>query len=211
MKNTTLSPSDRLIENTISAVSELNVELNKSELTLDDYQELLFNQFSSHVQPVKFDVADYRYCDGYIISKLKKYLGAIKAEAESWKSFLRAYKVTLVRDSRGFYFEQIVFPRDRNVSLQDIVNKTMNSSFSRTFNVNMTVEKLRTVFRLTPTPEAQLDLMKPVGIPLMAMSLGLELSPDRRNFEIFFCWDENSRIDSDGCYKELEREQPKEN
>jgi hypothetical protein len=211
MKNVALSPLDSLIKNTISAVSELNVELNKSELTLDDYQELLFNQFSSHVQPVKFDVADYRYCDGYIISKLKKYLGTIKAEAEAWKSFLRAYKVTLVHDRRGFYFEQIIFPRSLSVPLQDTINKKMNSSYSDSFNVNMTVEKLRTVFRLTPTPEAQLDLMKSVGIPLMAMSLGLELSPDMRNFEIFFCWDENSRIDSDGCYKELEREQPKEN
>ncbi len=211
MKNTALSPSDRLIENTISAVSELNVELNKSELTLDDYQELLFNQLSSHVQPVKFDLADYRYCDGYIISKLIKYLKAIKAEAEYWKSFLRSYRVVLVRDNRGFYFEQIVFLRDISVHQQNIVNKALNSSLSRTFNVNMTREKLRTVFSLTPTPEAQLDLMKPAGIPLMAMSLDLMLSPDKSNFEIFFCWDENSEIDSDGCYKGLEREQSEEN
>lgn len=211
MKNTALSPSDRLIKNIISAVNELNVKLNESELKLDDYQKLMISQFVNHVQPVKFDVTDYKYCDGYIISKLKKYLGAIKAEAEYWKSFLRAYKVTLVHDSRGFYFEQIVFPRDINVPIQNYVIEKINDSLSRTFNVNMTEEKLRTVFRLIPTPEVQLDLMKPVGIPVMAMSLGLELGHDDRNFEIFFCWDESSQIDSDGCYRELEREQPEEN
>ncbi|NDY82322.1 hypothetical protein G3I67_03655 [Orrella sp. NBD-18] len=211
MKKTAMSPSDRLIKNFTSAYRELNIKLNESELKLEDYQKLLVSQFVNHVQPVEFDEAGYMYRDGYIISKLKQYLGVMKTEAESWKSFLRGYKVTLVRDVRGFYFEQIMFPRNIEIPIHDFILEKMSDSLSRTFDVNMTEEKLRTVFRLTPTTESQLELMKPSGIPVMAMSLGLELEPSNMNFEICFCWNESERIDLDGFYREPKREQLEEN
>lgn len=211
MKNTAMSSTKRPIKNVASAYRDLNVALNESDLKLEDYQKLMVSQFVNHVHPIEFNEADYRDCDSYIISRVKEYLGTIRVQAESWKSFLRGYKVTLVRDERGFYFEQIMFPRDIELPIHDFILETMSDSLSRSFDVDMTEEKLRTVFRLTPTTESQLELMKPSGIPVMAMSLGLELEPSNMNFEIFFCWNESERIDSDGFYREPKREQPEKN
>lgn len=211
MKNTAMSSTKRPTKTVASAYRDLNVALNESDLKLEDYQKLMVSQFVNHVQPIEFNEADYRDCDSYIISRVKEYLGTIRVQAESWKSFLRGYKVTLVRDERGFYFEQIMFPRDIDRPIHDFILETMSDSLSRSFDVDMTEEKLRTVFRLTPTTESQLELMKPSGIPVMAMSLGLELEPSNMNFEIFFCWNENERIDSDGFYREPKREQPEKN
>ena len=176
--------------------------LNKSELKFEDYQKLFVSQFVSHVQPANFNEDDYQYRDGYIISKLKESLRLIRSEAETWKPFLRGYKVLLVRDKLGFHFQMIVLPRNIDVPINSNVIQDIRKSLHGNFYTNFTEEKLRTVFELSPTTDIQTELMKFEDIPMMALSLGMELDSNDRNYEIFFCWNEESNIDSKGFYRE---------
>jgi hypothetical protein len=202
MKNIVSSQNERIVQNVTLASNQLNKPLDISKLKLDDYENLFAKQFDNHVKQFKFDAAKHTKHDKYIIYKLKEYQGSLKSETESWKSFLRAYQVTLVRDVRGFHFQLIILPRNIHEPIQDFVINKMTSSLSRVFSVNMTQEKNRTVFRLTPTFEVQLELMKSEGLPMMALSLGIELNPFSKCFEIMFLWNSQSRIDSNGFYRE---------
>lgn len=205
MKNINLNPEDRLVKNVSSAIREFNVTPIESQLKLEDYQKLLVSQFVNHVKVEHHGLNEdeYMYRDGVIISSIKEALGSIKSEAERCKTSLRGYKVTLIRDKNGLCFSFIVLPRDIHRPIDSEVIKELNQSLNVSFNTAMTEEPLRTVFKLSPRSVNQPKFLKNVGLPMFALSLGLELDWEDKKFEINFLWNERDRIDSSGFYVEV--------
>lgn len=205
MKNTVSSPEDQLINKATSAFRELNVVLNESKLKIEDYQKLLVSHFVNHVEVENHGLNEdeYMYRDGYIISTVKESLSSIRFEAEYWKTKLRGYKVAFVRDKNGFSFSLIIFPRDIHKQIDSDVIKGMTDSLNDCFYTETSEEQYRTVFKLIPRVGTQAELMKAKGIPMFALSLGLELDSENKKFEIFFYTNESDRIDSLGNYREF--------
>lgn len=202
MKNVVLSRKAQLGQSVTLPVRALNNVHDKSELNLDYYKKLLSSQFQNKMLPVKPDNTEYTSSDAYIVSKLKDYFGTIKAQFEYYKPYLRGYKVIFIRDAQGFHFQLIPFPKDSHTQIETWVLNSICNSFARTFFVNITEEVHRAIIRLKPAIDVQYEMMKSEGIPVFALSLGIELDPFG-NYEIFFRWDETSLIDSDNIYCEL--------
>lgn len=205
MKNTALNSGDRLVQNVTSALREFNVTHSESQLKIEDYQKLLVSHFVNHVEVENHGLNEdeYMYRDGYIISTVKESLSSIRFEAEYWKTRLRGYKVTFIRDNNGFSFSLTVFPRNIKEPIDSDVIKGMTDSLNDCFYTEVSEEQYRTVFKLIPRVGTQTELMKANGIPMFALSLGLELDGNNKNFEIFFYTNEGDRIDSLGHYREF--------
>jgi hypothetical protein len=205
MKKTISSPEDQLTNKVVSAICELNVVPNESKLKIDDYQKLLVSHFVNHVKVENHGLNEdeYMYRDGYVISTMKESLSSIRFEAEYWKTKLRSYKVALVRDKNGFSFSLIVFPRDIHTQIDSEAIKGMTDSLNDCFYTETIEEKYRTVFKLVPRAGTQTELMKSKGVPMFALSIGLELDSENKKFEILFYSNDSDRIDSLGNYREF--------
>lgn len=200
MKDTSFNLTERQLTNMKAIRQKYTLDLNKSELTTEDYGYLLRDEFSKDLKEFTVDENEYMYRDGYIVFNLKSCLATIKSVADTLKKSISGYKIILFKDNIGFGFEFIIYPINNNEPIDSVTANRVENYFD-CFLTSKIEEEFRTVFIITPNCCTQFNLLLPENIPVFATSLTLSMNPTSKDFEIISMNNEIDRINPDGAYK----------